>query len=135
MVTTIFKKKPTLTKFGIFITIFLIVAIFTLPKFEEINLKTKTSKLKGHLGIMRTAIATEYARRAINGISPLYPHTITKELFSNQKLPIEPFSKTQKITTLDTPITSKTIQNTGGWIYSKVNGEIRANYSDFRGQY
>ena len=130
-------KNPngfTVIEIGIILSLLLIVGYIAFPKYIDFTKRTKTETLKAHLGLLRSSIASKYTERALNGKTPLQPEKITKDFFSNMKIPIEPFANTSNIKVVATPISNKDFDNNGGWIYSKKTGQIIADYLDCRGK-
>lgn len=129
------EKGFTLIELVVVIVILGIIGLISIPKYVDMSAEAKTSTLKGQLGSIRAALATEYARRALNGTTPLYPTGITASMFSDNTLPVEPYTGTTNVKAVAAGLTSGDYDNDGGWVYSNTTGEVRADFTDVRNTY
>jgi len=78
----------TLIELVIVIVILGILAAVAIPKYEDMREQARTAALKGQLGAIRSAVAIQYARNALNG-SATFP-TLNGTIFADGNVPKEP---------------------------------------------
>ncbi len=113
----------TLIELVIVIVILGILAAVAIPKYEDMREQARTAALKGQLGSIRSAVAIQYARNALNG-SATFP-TLTGAIFADGNVPKEPVDNSNAVKT--TP----GVDNTGGWVYNQATGIVKANLSAY----
>ena len=120
------KKGFTLIELVMVIVILGILAGFALPKYVDLSNSAKISTAKGSLGTIRAAIAIKYAENAgRGGAHSAYPDTIDVGLFSNSKIPVEPFHNSSAVEIGSGPPTT----SVGGWLYDPTIGKVWINDS------
>ncbi|HEY2924512.1 MAG TPA: type II secretion system protein [Candidatus Eisenbacteria bacterium] len=113
----------TLIELVIVIVILGILAAVAIPKYEDMREQARVATLKGQLGSLRSAIAIQYARNALNG-SATFP-TLNGSIFADGNVPKEPILNSNAVKT--TP----GVDNAGGWQYNDVTGIVKANLSAY----
>lgn len=113
----------TLIELVIVIVILGILAAVAIPKYEDMREEARTAAVKGQLGSIRSALAIQYARNALNGNAG-FPE-LTGALFSDGNVPKEPVNQSTAVKT--TP----GVDNTGGWVYNRVTGIVKANVNAY----
>ena len=113
----------TLIELVIVIVILGILAAVAIPKYEDMREQARVATLKGQLGAIRSAIAIQYARNALNG-SATFP-TLDGTIFADGRVPKEPVNNSQAVKT--TP----GIDNAGGWQYNSTTGIVKANMNAY----
>jgi prepilin-type N-terminal cleavage/methylation domain-containing protein len=113
----------TLIELVIVIVILGILASVAIPKYEDMREQARVATMKGQLGSLRSAIAIQYARNALNG-SATFP-TLDGTIFADGRVPKEP------VNNLNTVKTTAGIDNTGGWQYNSVTGVVKANLNAY----
>src|SRR5262249_59170974 len=108
----------TLIELVIVIVILGILAAVAIPKYEDMREEARVATLKGQLGSIRSAIAIQYARNALNG-SATFP-TLNGAIFADGNVPKEPINRSNAVKT--TP----GVDNAGGWVYSSTTGVVKA---------
>ncbi len=113
----------TLIELVIVIVILGILAAVAIPKYEDMREQARVATLKGQLGSIRSAIAIQYARNALNG-SATFP-TLNGTIFADGNVPKEP------INNLNTVKTTAGVDNAGGWQYMAATGVVKANMNAY----
>ena len=109
----------TLIELVIVIVILGILAAVAIPKYEDMREQARVATMKGQLGAIRSAIAIQYARNALNG-SATFP-VLDGTIFADGRVPKEPVNNSLAVKT--TP----GIDNAGGWQYNSTTGVVKAN--------
>ncbi|MFA6430904.1 MAG: prepilin-type N-terminal cleavage/methylation domain-containing protein [Candidatus Margulisiibacteriota bacterium] len=120
------KKGFTLIELVMVIVILGILAATALPRFIDLSSKAKISAAKGSIGTVRAAIAIQYADNAVNGVTPLFPATIAATLFSDGKIPSEPFLNSNAVA-VQAGAEVAPAAATGGWLYNSTTGRVWIN--------
>lgn len=122
-----YRKKTesgfTLIELVIVIVILGILAAVAIPKYEDMREQARVATVKGQLGSIRSAIAIQYARNALNG-SATFP-TLDGTIFADGRVPKEPINNSMAVKT--TP----GVDNTGGWQYTAATGIVKINVSAY----
>jgi len=113
----------TLIELVIVIVILGILAAVAIPKYEDMREQARVATLKGQLGSIRSAIAIQYARNALNG-NATFP-TLDGTIFADGRVPKEPVNNSLAVKT--TP----GIDNAGGWQYNSTTGVVKANLNAY----
>ncbi|MEK7315370.1 MAG: prepilin-type N-terminal cleavage/methylation domain-containing protein [Candidatus Eisenbacteria bacterium] len=113
----------TLIELVIVIVILGILAAVAIPKYEDMREQARVATLKGQLGAIRSAIAIQYARNALNG-SATFP-TLDGTIFADGRVPKEPVNNSQAVKA--TP----GIDDAGGWQYNSTTGIVKANLNAY----
>ena len=113
----------TLIELVIVIVILGILAAVAIPKYEDMREQARVATLKGQLGSIRSAIAIQYARNALNG-NATFP-TLDGTIFADGRVPKEPVNNSLSVKT--TP----GIDNAGGWQYNSTTGVVKANLNAY----
>src|SRR5512144_2294297 len=113
----------TLIELVIVIVILGILASVAIPKYEDMREQARVATLKGQLGSIRSAIAIQYARNALNG-SAVFP-TLDGTIFADGRVPKEPINNSNVVKT--TP----GVDNTGGWQYTSATGMVKINVTAY----
>ena len=113
----------TLIELVIVIVILGILAAVAIPKYEDMREQARVATLRGQLGSIRSAIAIQYARNALNG-SASFP-VLNGTIFADGNVPKEPVNNSNAVKT--TP----GVDNAGGWEYSATTGIVKANLNAY----
>jgi prepilin-type N-terminal cleavage/methylation domain-containing protein len=113
----------TLIELVIVIVILGILASVAIPKYEDMREQARVATMKGQLGSIRSAIAIQYARNALNG-SATFP-TLDGTIFADGRVPKEP------VNNLNAVKTTAGIDNAGGWQYNSTTGVVKANLNAY----
>ncbi|MEK7348153.1 MAG: prepilin-type N-terminal cleavage/methylation domain-containing protein [Candidatus Eisenbacteria bacterium] len=113
----------TLIELVIVIVILGILAAVAIPKYEDMREQARVATLKGQLGGIRSAIAIQYARNALNG-SATFP-TLDGTIFADGRVPKEPVNNSLAVKT------TAGIDNAGGWQYNSTTGVVKANLNAY----
>lgn len=113
----------TLIELVIVIVILGILAAVAIPKYEDMREQARVATLKGQLGSIRSAIAIQYARNALNG-NATFP-TLDGTIFADGRVPKDPVNNSQAVKT--TP----GIDDAGGWQYNSTTGVVKANLNAY----
>jgi MSHA pilin protein MshA len=113
----------TLIELVIVIVILGILAAVAIPKYEDMREQARVATLKGQLGAIRSAIAIQYARNALNG-SATFP-TLNGTIFADGNVPKEPVNNSSAVKT------TAGVDNAGGWQYIAATGIVKANMNAY----
>ena len=113
----------TLIELVIVIVILGILAAVAIPKYEDMREQARVATLKGQLGSIRSAIAIQYARNALNG-SATFP-TLDGTIFADGNVPKEPINNSNAVKT------TAGVNNAGGWQYLSTTGVVKANMNAY----
>ena len=111
----------TLIELVIVIVILGILAAVAIPKYEDMREQARVATLKGQLGSIRSAIAIQYARNALNGAAT----TLNGAIFADGNVPKEPVLNSNAVKT------SAGVDNAGGWQYTPASGIVKANLNAY----
>ena len=100
-----------------------ILAAVAIPKYEDMREQARVATLKGQLGSIRSAIAIQYARNALNGAAT-FP-TLNGAIFADGNVPKEPVLNSNAVKT------SAGVDNAGGWQYTPASGIVKANLNAY----
>jgi prepilin-type N-terminal cleavage/methylation domain-containing protein len=117
------QKGFTLIELIIVIVIIGILAAVAIPKYEDMREQARTATLKGQLGAIRSAIAIQYARNALNGAAT-FP-TLNGAIFADGNVPKEPVNNSNAVKT------TAGVDNAGGWQYTAATGIVKANMNAY----
>jgi len=122
-----YRKKSesgfTLIELVIVIVILGILAAVAIPKYEDMREQARVATVKGQLGSIRSSIAIQYARNALNG-SATFP-TLDGTIFADGRVPKEPINNSNAVKT------TAGVDNTGGWQYTAATGIVKINVSAY----
>ncbi|HEV8129498.1 MAG TPA: prepilin-type N-terminal cleavage/methylation domain-containing protein [Candidatus Eisenbacteria bacterium] len=113
----------TLIELVIVIVILGILAAVAIPKYEDMREQARVATIKGQLGSIRSAVAIQYARNALNG-SATFP-TLDGTIFADGRVPKEPMNNSNAVKT------TAGVDNTGGWQYTGATGIVKVNVSAY----
>jgi MSHA pilin protein MshA len=113
----------TLIELVIVIVIMGILAAVAIPKYEDMREQARVATIKGQLGSIRSAIAIQYARNALNG-NATFP-TLDGTIFADGRVPKEPVDNSNAVKT------TAGVDNTGGWQYTAATGVVKVNVSAY----
>jgi prepilin-type N-terminal cleavage/methylation domain-containing protein len=113
----------TLIELVIVIVILGILAAVAIPKYEDMREQARVATIRGQLGTIRSAVAIQYARNALNGYAT-FPK-LDGTIFAEGRLPKEPVMNSSAVKT--TP----GIDNSGGWVYLQSTGVVKANLNAY----
>ncbi len=113
----------TLIELVIVIVILGILAAVAIPKYEDMREQARVATIKGQLGSMRSAVAIQYARNALNG-SATFP-TLDGTIFADGRVPKEPINNSNAVKT------TAGVDGTGGWQYTAATGIVKINVSAY----
>ena len=113
----------TLIELVIVIVILGILAAVAIPKYEDMQEQARSATLKGQLGSIRSAVAIQYGRNALNG-SATFP-VLNGSIFADGNIPKEPVMNSSTVKT------TAGVDNAGGWVYSQTTGLVKANLSAY----
>jgi hypothetical protein len=94
-----------------------------IPKYEDMREQARTATLKGQLGAIRSAVAIQYARNALNGTAT-FP-TLNGTIFADGNVPKEPVNNSNAVKT------TAGVDNAGGWQYTAATGIVKANMNAY----
>jgi type II secretory pathway pseudopilin PulG len=107
----------------IVIVILGILASVAIPKYEDMREQARVATLKGQLGSIRSSIAIQYARNALNG-NATFP-ALDGTIFADGHVPKDPVSSSSAVKT------NPGIDNAGGWQYNSTTGVVKANLNAY----
>jgi MSHA pilin protein MshA len=113
----------TLIELVIVIVILGILAAVAIPKYEDMREQARVATIKGQLGSIRSAIAIQYARNALNG-SATFP-TLDGTIFADGRVPKEPINNSSAV-----KLTAG-VDNAGGWQYTGATGIVKINVTAY----
>ena len=113
----------TLIELVIVIVILGILAAVAIPKYEDMREQARVATLKGQLGAIRSAIAIQYARNALNG-SATFP-VLNGTIFAEGVVPKEPVNNSNAVKT------KAGVDDAGGWQYTAATGIVKANINAY----
>jgi prepilin-type N-terminal cleavage/methylation domain-containing protein len=113
----------TLIELVIVIVILGILAAVAIPKYEDMREQARVATLKGQLGSIRSAIAIQYSRNALNG-GAAFP-TLDGTIFADGRVPREPVLNSLAVKT------TSGVDGTGGWQYTQASGLVKVNISAY----
>ncbi|MFA6430906.1 MAG: type II secretion system protein [Candidatus Margulisiibacteriota bacterium] len=115
----------TLIELVMVIVIMGIMAAVALPRFVDFSGKAKIAAAKGAIGTVRSTIELKYAENSVNG-TPGYPPLLEGSLFSDGKVPIEPFRGRNDVRYTDAAHMQPYV-GVGGWLYNPDTGQVWIN--------
>ncbi len=113
----------TLIELVIVIVILGILAAVAIPKYEDMREQARTAAMKGQLGAIRSAVAIQYARNALNGAAT-FP-TLNGAIFADGNVPKEPVNNSNAVKT------TAGVDNAGGWQYIGATGIVKVNLNAY----
>ncbi|MGH7682598.1 MAG: type IV pilin protein [Candidatus Eiseniibacteriota bacterium] len=113
----------TLIELVIVIVILGILAAVAIPKYEDMREQARVATIRGQLGAIRSAVAIQYARNALNG-STAFP-TLDGTIFADGNVPKEPVTPSGAVKT------TAGINNSGGWQYIQATGIVKINLNAY----
>jgi prepilin-type N-terminal cleavage/methylation domain-containing protein len=113
----------TLIELVIVIVILGILAAVAIPKYEDMREQARVATIKGQLGAIRSAVAIQYARNALNGHGGFPP--LDGTIFAEGRVPKEPINQ------LSTVKTTPGVDGSGGWVYQQSTGIIKVNLNAY----
>jgi MSHA pilin protein MshA len=113
----------TLIELVIVIVILGILASVAIPRYEDMREQARVATLKGQLGSIRSAVAIQYARSALNN-SAGFP-TLNGTIFADGSVPKEPVMNSNAVKT------TAGVDNAGGWQYTQTSGLVKANLNAY----
>ena len=113
----------TLIELVIVIVILGILAAVAIPKYEDMQEQARVATLKGQVGSIRSAVAIQYARSAMNG-TPAFP-VLDGTIFADGNVPKEVVMKSNAVKT--TP----GVDDAGGWVYTQATGNVKVNLNAY----
>lgn len=123
MVRTKSESGFTLIELVIVIVILGILAAVAIPKYEDMREQARVATVKGQLGSIRSAVAIQYARNALNG-SATFP-TLDGTIFADGRVPKEPVNNSSAVKT------TAGIDDAGGWQYTQATGIVKINVAQY----
>ena len=113
----------TLIELVIVIVILGILASVAIPRYEDMREQARVATLKGQLGSIRSAVAIQYARSALNN-SAGFP-ALNGTIFADGSVPKEPVMNSNAVKT------TAGVDNAGGWQYMSATGLVKANLNAY----
>ena len=113
----------TLIELVIVIVILGILAAVAIPKYEDMREQARVATIKGQLGSIRSAVAIQYARNALNGTAT-FP-TLDGTIFADGRVPKEPINNSNAVKT------TAGVDGTGGWQYTAATGIVKVNVTAY----
>ena len=113
----------TLIELVIVIVILGILASVAIPRYEDMREQARVATLKGQLGSIRSAVAIQYARNALNN-SAAFP-TLDGTIFADARVPKEPVMNSNAVKT------TAGVDNAGGWQYTQTSGLVKVNLNAY----
>ena len=122
-----YRKKSesgfTLIELVIVIVILGILAAVALPKYEDMREQARVATIKGQLGTIRSAIAIQYARNALNGQANFPP--LDGTIFAEGRVPKEPVNNLSSVKAFPG------VDGSGGWVYQQSTGIVKVNLNAY----
>ena len=109
----------TLIELVIVIVILGILAAVAIPKYEDMREQARVATIKGQLGSIRSAVAIQYARNALNG-------SATSRRWTERSSRMDAFRRSPSTTRAPSRPTPG-VDNTGGWQYTGYDGIVKIN--------
>ena len=91
--------------------------------FECVDDRSAVDGALNTLGSIRSAIAIQYARNAINGSAHFPP--LDGTIFAEGRVPVDPVMNSSAVKT------TYGITNTGGWVYQQTTGIVKVNLNAY----
>lgn len=113
----------TLIELVIVIVILGILAAVAIPRYEDMQEQARSATIKGQVGSIRSAVAIQYGRNALNGAAG-FP-VLNGTIFADGNVPKEPVMRSNAVKT--TP----GVDNTGGWVYDQAAGMVKVNLNAY----
>jgi MSHA pilin protein MshA len=113
----------TLIELVIVIVILGSLASVAIPKYEEMREQARSATLKGLLGAIRSTVAIQYAKNALNG-GAAFP-VLNGSVFADGAVPKEPVLNSNAVKT------TAGVDGVGGWQYTQANGLVKANLTAY----
>ena len=113
----------TLIELVIVIVILGILSAVAIPKYEDMREQARTATLKGQLGAIRSSVAIQYGRNALNGAAT-FP-VLNGTIFADGNVPKEPVMNSNAVKT------TAGVDNAGGWQYLSATGMVKANLTAY----
>lgn len=113
----------TLIELVIVIVILGILAAVAIPKYEDMREQARVATVKGQLGAIRSAVAIQYARNALNGHSGFPP--LDGTIFAEGRVPKEPINGSSNVKI------DPGVDNSGGWVYQQATGIVKVNLNAY----
>ena len=120
------KRGFTLIELVMVVVILGILAATALPRFIDLSGKATESAARGTLGGIRAALAIQYASNAAYSV-PGWPSALAANMFADNNIPTEPYSKSNAIASGTVGPTG----TTGGWYYDSTSGKVWINNSTY----
>jgi len=112
----------TLIELVIIIVILGILSAVAIPKYVDMQDQAREAAVRGALGNMRSAIAIQYARAALNG-SAVFPSSLTGTIFADGQVPQDPVTKSRAV--------KASFDGSGGWVYVPAIGDVYCNLAAY----
>ena len=113
----------TLIELVIVIVILGILAAVAIPKYEDMREQARVASIKGQLGAIRSAVAIQYARNALNGSAHFPP--LDGTIFAEGRVPKDPVMNSSGVKL------NPGIDNSGGWVYMQSTGIVKVNLNAY----